>query len=75
MRAKVSSKALTPTLHGAPQVILASGPSRASMAACKPQRFPDIQPSCNTSVELDVAKEEVHEKGRKGHGTYNIEID
>lgn len=73
MRAKVSSRALTLTLHDALQVILASAPSTASKASCKPQRFLEIQPSCNAFVEFDVATEEVHEKGRKAYYTGNIE--
>lgn len=66
MSVKVSSTALILTLHGASQVILGFAPSKASRTGWMLQRFLDMQPSCNTSLEFDVATEEGHEKGMEG---------
>lgn len=50
--------------HGAPQVILVISPKKVSRAACRVQRFLDIQPSRTTSMEFDVA--EKYQFMRKG---------
>lgn len=61
MRAKVSRRPLTLTVHGAPQVTTAFSLSTASRMSGIPQRLLDIQPSFNISVEFDITTEEGHE--------------